>query len=53
MFAVMLDEIAIRIHEEVSWGKPLLNANNIILVDETNDEIISKLGMWRKAPKSN
>ena len=50
LFACVMDELPKRIQDEALWY--MLFANDIILIDETRDEVNIKLEQWRRASES-
>ena len=51
LFVLVMDELTRRIHEEVSWC--MLFANDVVLIDETREEVNAKLELWMDVLESN
>ena len=45
LFAIVMDEITKSIHEDILWC--MLFADDIVLIDETKEEVNKKLELWR------
>ncbi|GMP83986.1 hypothetical protein CsSME_00037701 [Camellia sinensis var. sinensis] len=50
LFTLVMDELTKNIQDDVSWC--MYFADDIVLVDETREEVNTKLEIWRKAFKS-
>ena len=46
LFAIVMDEITKSIHEDIPWC--MLFVNDIVLIDETKEEVNKKLELWRQ-----